>query len=288
MTALAAVAEARRRTRKRPPGRHLSVLGWVAAAALAVVALLAVFGPLLVTVDPNAVDLGNAFAGPSGDHLLGQDASGRDLFSRLLSGARSSLIGPLVVVIVSTMLGTGLALTAVWIGGWFDTAVARVIDAVFAFPGLLLAILATAIFGTGLQAAVIALSISYTPYIARIVRGAALRERSLPYIAALRVQGLRGTTISLRHILPNIAGLIFANATLSFGFALIDLAALSFIGLGVQAPTADWGAMVGSGMAGILQLEPQEALWASLLIVITVAAANSLGDELVKRSEARA
>ncbi|MDQ4503390.1 ABC transporter permease [Sinomonas sp. ASV322] len=288
MTALAVVAEARRRTRRRPRGKHLSVLGWVAAVVLAVVALLAVFGPLLVTVDPNAVDLGNAFADPSAGHPLGQDASGRDLFSRLLSGARTSLVGPLLVVVVSTLLGTGLALAAVWVGGWFDTAVARVVDAVFAFPGLLLAILATSIFGTGLQAAIIALSISYTPYIARIVRGAALRERSLPYIAALRVQGLRGTAISLRHILPNIAGLIFANATLSFGFALIDLAALSFIGLGVQAPTADWGAMVGTGMAGIQQLEPQEALWASLLIVITVAAANSLGDELVKRSEARA
>ncbi|MBB6406611.1 ABC transporter permease [Arthrobacter sp. AZCC_0090] len=287
MTALAAIAEARRRTRKRPLGRHLSILGWCAAAVLAVVALLAIFGPLLVTVDPNAVDLSGAYSGPSPEHLLGQDASGRDLFSRLLSGASTSLVGPLLVVVASTVLGTALALSAVWIGGWFDSAIARVIDAVFAFPGLLLAILATSIFGTGLQAAVIALSISYTPYIARIVRGAALRERSLPYVAALRVQGLRGTSISLRHILPNIAGLISANATLSFGFALIDLAALSFIGLGVQAPTADWGAMIGSGMAGILQLEPQEALWASLLIVITVAAANSLGDELVKRSENR-
>lgn len=287
MTALAAIAEARRRTRKRPLGRHLSIVGWSAAAALAVVALLAILGPLLVTVDPNAVDLSGAYSGPSPEHLLGQDASGRDLFSRLLSGAGTSLVGPLLVVIASTVLGTALALSAVWIGGWFDSAIARVIDAVFAFPGLLLAILATSIFGTGLQAAVIALSISYTPYIARIVRGAALRERSLPYVAALRVQGLRGTSISLRHILPNIAGLISANATLSFGFALIDLAALSFIGLGVQAPTADWGAMIGSGMAGILQLEPQEALWASLLIVITVAAANSLGDELVKRSENR-
>ncbi len=287
MTALAAIAEARRRTRKRPLGRHLSILGWCAATALAIVALLAIFGPLLVTVDPNAVDLSGAYSGPSPEHLLGQDASGRDLFSRLLSGAGTSLVGPLLVVVASTVLGTALALSAVWIGGWFDSAIARVIDAVFAFPGLLLAILATSIFGTGLQAAVIALSISYTPYIARIVRGAALRERSLPYVAALRVQGLRGTSISLRHILPNIAGLISANATISFGFALIDLAALSFIGLGVQAPTADWGAMIGSGMAGILQLEPQEALWASLLIVITVAAANSLGDELVKRSENR-
>ncbi|XAS68651.1 ABC transporter permease [Micrococcaceae bacterium Sec5.7] len=289
MTVLAAVMDARRRAWKgRVRGRGLSTLGWCSAAALTAVALLAALGPVLVVTDPNAVDLSGAFADPSSGHLLGQDASGRDLFSRLMSGARTSVVGPLLVVAISTTAGTALALAAVWIGGWFDTVVARTIDAVFAFPGLLLAILATAIFGAGLQGAVVALSISYTPYIARIARSAALRERSLPYVAALRVQGLRGTAISLRHILPNIAGLIWANATLSFGFALIDIASLSFIGLGVQAPTADWGAMVGSGMAGIMQQQPQEALWASLLIVITVAAANSLGDELIKRSEARA
>ena len=161
------------------------------------------------------------------------------------------------------------------------------VDAVFAFPGLLLAILATALFGSGLTAAVAALSIAYIPYIARIVRSAALRERSLPYVAALRVQGVHGLWISLRHILPNVAGLIVANATLAFGFALMDLAGLSFIGLGVQPPTADWGAMVGTGMAGVLQQQPQEALYASALIVITVAAVNILGDRLTERSEAR-
>lgn len=189
---------------------------------------------------------------------------------------------------IATLLGTLIGLTAVWFGGWVDAVAVRVIDAIFAFPGILLAILATALFGSGLPAAVVALSIAYMPYIARVVRSAALRERNLPYVAALRVQGRGGFAISARHILPNVSGLIVANATLCFGWALIDLAALSFIGFGVQPPTADWGAMVGSGMAGILQQAPNEALAASALIVITVAAVNTLGDRLVQRSENRA
>ena len=286
MTAIpAGVALGRRRRRT---GAGLGVSGWLAVAVLAFAFLLVVLGPLLVTTDPNAVNLGQAYGAPSSAHLLGQDSNGRDLLSRLIIGARTSLVGPVLVVIASTLAGTALALAAVWFGGWFDSAVARVIDAVFAFPGLLLAILATALFGAGLQAAVVALAISYTPYIARIVRSAAMRERAMPYVAALRVQGLRGMTISLRHILPNVITLIIANATVAFGFALIDLAGLSFIGLGVQAPTADWGAMVGAGVPGILQRYPQESLYASMLIVATVAAANLLGDRLTARSEARA
>ncbi|MCD2442013.1 ABC transporter permease [Agromyces sp. SYSU K20354] len=266
----------------------LGVSGWIALGAFAAVVLIAAIGPLLVTTDPNAVSLSEAFQGPSAVHPLGTDASGRDLLARLVFGGRTALIGPFLVVLCSTILGTALALTAVWFGGWFDQMVVRVIDAIFAFPGLLLAILATALFGAGLPAAIAALSIAYLPYIARIVRSAALRERNLPYVAALRVQGVHGAWISLRHILPNIAGLIVANATLAFGFALMDLAGLSFIGLGVQPPTADWGAMVGTGMGGILQGHPAEALYASALIVITVAAVNVIGDRLNERSEVRA
>jgi peptide/nickel transport system permease protein len=233
------------------------------------------------------VDLSAAYEGPSPAHPLGTDGSGRDLLARIIWGSRPALTGPALVVVASTVLGVILALAAVWFGGWFDQLNVRVVDAIFAFPGLLLAILATSLFGPGLTAAVAALSIAYVPYIARIVRSAALRERNLPYVAALRVQGVRGFVISTRHILPNVSGLIVANATISFGFALMDLAGLSFIGLGVQPPTADWGAMVGTGMSGVLQGAPLEALEASIMIVLVVAAVNVLGDRLTERAEAR-
>lgn len=278
------IARSARRLRR---SGSLGASGRIAAGVLAVIFLLAVLGPLLAPADPNAVSLSEAYQDPSAEHLLGTDGNGRDLLARLLFGAQTALLGPLLVVLVSTVLGTALALAAVWFGGWFDQVSVRVMDAVFAFPGLLLAILATALFGAGLTAAIAALAIAYIPYIGRIVRSAALRERNLPYVAALRVQGVRGVLISLRHLLPNIAGLIVANATLAFGFALMDLAGLSFIGLGVQPPTADWGATVGTGMSGILQGHPDEALFASALIVITVAAVNVLGDRLTERSEAR-
>ncbi|SEB59360.1 ABC transporter permease [Streptomyces sp. TLI_105] len=274
-----------RRTARGTGGIGMS--GWVALTLLGLVVCCAVLAPLLSPQAPNAVDLSGAYQTSSGAHLLGTDASGRDLLSRLVHGSRAALIGPFLVVVISTLLGTILALAAVWFGGWFDQMVVRVVDAVFAFPGLLLAILATALFGSGLSAAVVALSIAYVPYIARIVRSAALRERNLPYIAALQVQGVHGLRIALGHILPNVVGLIVANATLAFGFALMDLAGLSFIGLGVQPPTSDWGAMVGTGMAGVLQQRPQEALYSSVVIVITVGAVNMLGDRLTERWEAR-
>ena len=269
----------------RPLG--LSLGAWAALVILGLVLLVAAFGPLLAPHDPNAINLSQQFYRPTGSHLLGQDATGRDLLSRLLVGARTAVVGPLLVVVLSTILGTAIALVSVWVGGWLDALTSRIIDAIFAFPGLLLAILATSLFGVGLKAAVIALAIAYTPYIARIVRSAALRERNLPYVSALQVQGLRAFTICVKHLLPNVGTLIVANATLSFGFALIDLAGLSFIGLGVQAPTADWGAMVGAGVSGLMQGFPEESLYASVLIVLTVGAANYLGDKLVERAEAR-
>lgn len=277
----------RGRTRLRGFGSSLGLTGKISVGILIVVVLMAAIGPLIVRTDPNALNLAQAFGAPSVEHPLGQDANGRDLLARLVVGSRTALLGPLLVVVLSTIIGTVLALVAAWRGGAIDTLFARVIDAIFAFPGLLLAILVTALFGPGLTAAVAALSVAYTPYMARIVRSGAIRERHLPYVDALRVQGISPFAICTKHIVPNIGTLIVANATLSFGMALIDLAGLSFIGLGVQAPTADWGAMVGSGLPGIMQRYPQEAFYASLLIVATVFAANQLGGILQDRAEGR-
>ncbi len=266
--------------------RHRVGVGtWIALGILVFFMLVALFGPLLVSTDPSSISLMDSFGPPQPGHPLGFDGEGRDLFARLVYGARSSMLGPILVVLISTLLGGSIALSAAWIGGAYDAVVARVIDALFAFPGLLLAILAVSLVGPGLLAASIALSIGYTPYVARIIRSAALQERSLPYVSALTVQGLGGTSVVLRHILPNVSGIIVAAATLSYGYALIDLAALSFIGLGVQPPASDWGVMVANGIPGLLQGYPQASLYASACIVLVVGAVNFLGDRLTEAAE---
>jgi len=279
-----AVAEtASRRLLRR--SRPLGVVGVACSVVIVIAALAAVFGSALAPHHPDVSQLSYAYGGPSGDHLLGWDGQGRDLFSRLLVGARTSMIGPLVVVMGSMGVGTLLAVATAWRGGWFDTAVSAVLDVLFAFPGILLAVLATATLGTGLTAAAIALALAYTPYIARVVRSSALRERGMPYVAALEVQGLPAATICLRHIVPNVFGLIVAQGTILFGYAMVDLAAVSFLGLGVQAPQADWGVMVSTGKTGVLQGYPAESLSAGLCIVVVVVAFNLLGERLAGRNQ---
>jgi peptide/nickel transport system permease protein len=282
----AVVLEAARERRRRFAGNNVLVIGCGIVIGIAV--LLAAFGPLLAPHDPDAANLGNAYVGPVPGHLLGYDSQGRDLFSRLLTGARTSMAGPFLVVLVSVLAGTALAVTAAWAGRWVDATISTVLDILFAFPAILLAVLASAVFGAGLTAPTLALAIAYTPYVARVLRGAALRERARDYVAACEVQGLSAVVICARHLVPNLTALIVAQATLLFGYAMVDFAAISFIGLGVQPPTADWGVMVASGQAGVLQGYPMESLTAGLSIVVVVVAVNLLGERLAaKDSEGR-
>ena len=277
-------------TTPRRAGR-LARLDWVAAACAAfivLIAVIAVLAPWIAPYDPNQVDVVQAYEGPSSQHLLGTDSLGRDLLSRLMYGARLSLIGPALIVVIATVAGTAVAIAAAWFGGWFDGVASRVLDILFAFPGLIFAVLAVALFGPGLAAPVIALSIAYLPYDGRILRSVALRERQLPYIQACYVAGLPTRTITTRHLLPNIMPFVLVQATLSFGYALVDLAAVSYLGLGVAPPTPEWGLMVANGQASILAGHPQESLYAGLMIVTTVVAFNLLGDRLATRFSVKA
>jgi peptide/nickel transport system permease protein len=274
------------RTRRRRLAANDVVFG-VCAAVVGLAVLLAIFGPMLAPHDPNASNLSNAFVGPVPGHPLGYDGQGRDLLSRLLTGARTSMAGPFLVVLVSVGAGTALAVAAAWARGWVDSAISTVLDILFAFPAILLAILAAAVFGAGLTAPTLALAIAYTPYIARVLRGAALRERAREYIAACEVQGLSAVAVCARHLVPNMLPLIVAQATLTFGYAMVDFAAISYIGLGVQPPTADWGVMVATGQAGVLQGYPAESLSAGLCIVVVVVAVNLLGERLASRDSER-
>ena len=274
------------------PGRGLALLrsigpaGIASAAVLVVATFAAVFGPLLAPYDPTLPNLSLAWVGPVGGHVLGYDFEGRDVASRLLAGAQSSMLGPLAVVMISVPVGTLIAVTAAWRRRAADAVISSSLDILFAFPGILLALLATAVFGAGLPAATIALSVAYLPYVARVLRGSALTERSQPYIAALEVQGVSATAICLRHLVPNIAPLIVAQATVLFGYAMVDLAAISFLGLGVQPPTANWGVMISENQAGIVQGYPLPALAAGVCIVAVVIAVNVLGERLFEYGQA--
>jgi peptide/nickel transport system permease protein len=283
-----ATGGARRRSRSGAFGllRSTGVAGIVSAAVVALAIGLAVLGPALAPYNPDLPSLGSAFVGPAGGHLLGFDFEGRDVLSRLLAGAQTSMIGPLAVVAAAMALGTAIAVIAAWRQGPLDTVLSSGLDILFAFPGILLAVLAAAIFGAGLTAASIALAIAYMPYVARVLRGAALRERGQPYVAALEVQGSSGTSICLRHIVPNMLPLIVAQATIMFGWAMVDLAAVSFLGLGVQPPTPNWGVMISENEPGILQGYPLPALAAGLCIVGVVIAFNVLGERLFEQAQA--
>jgi peptide/nickel transport system permease protein len=285
-TAMPVLMTAPAPTRGRVLGRlrATGVPGMLSAAVITIAMLAAIFGPLLTPYDPNLPNLSLSFVGPTAGHLLGYDYQGRDVFSRLLAGARTSMLGPVVVVFLSIVLGSVLAVVAAWRRGTSDTVISAVLDILFAFPGILLAILATAVFGVGLTAAAVALSIAYMPYVARVLRGAALRERSQPYISALEVQGVSATSICFRHLIPNLSPLIVAQATVTFGYAMVDLAAISFLGLGVQPPTANWGVMVSENQIGIVQGYPLPALAASACIVTVVVALNVLGERLFEQT----
>ena len=249
---------------------------------------MAIFGPLLAPHDPNYSQLQFQFVGPfkAKGYLLGFDSQGRDLLSRLMVGARTSMIGPMLVMILSMFAGVVVAVISAWRGGWVDSAIGTVLDIMFAFPAILLAILCSAVFGAGLVAPTIALAIAYMPYIARVLRSAAVRERARDYISAAEVQGLSTFSICFKHLIPNLGSLVVAQGTLVFAWAMVDLASISFLGLGVQPPTADWGVMVSTGETGVLQGYPLESLSAGLCIVLVVVAVNLLGERIVQRNDA--
>ncbi|SEM26710.1 ABC transporter permease [Streptacidiphilus jiangxiensis] len=264
--------------------------GWLFRVCLVLLVgfvVVAVFAPWLAPQDPTMGDFANTMAGPGADHLLGTDQGGHDTFSALLVGARTSLLGPLGVVVFSTVVGIAVGLFSGWRGGWVDAVIGRVLDILFAFPSLLLAILAVALFGKGLGAPVLAMAVAYMPYTARLVRGLTAQEKNRPYVSAYLVQGHAPVYVAVRRLLPNLGPTVLAQSTVNFGYALLDLAALSFLGLGVQPPTPDWGAMINQAEAAVLQGQPLSAVVPAVAVVLVVVAFNvvgeQFGDQLARR-----
>jgi peptide/nickel transport system permease protein len=283
LTQAATVLRTRRRRRRSWP----RIVAYSAAGVIVVVVLATLFAPLIAPHNPNAVDLNAAFSKPTGQYPLGADASGRDLLSRLLYGARPALLGPALAVLLATTAGTLLAVVAAWVGGIVDRILSRTVDVLFAFPGILLALLAAAMFGAGFWSSIIGVAVAEVPYIMRVIRTEALRHRSRPYMEGALVQGFSGRSIVLRHLLPNVLPSVFTQMTLSFGYVMINLASVSFLGLGIQPPTADWGAMVSEGESSLVQGYPQESLYAGAALVIVVVAFTLFGDYIAERAEAR-
>jgi len=236
-----------------------------------------VLAPVLAPYGESQQDLAASLAPPSADHLLGADKMGRDLLSRLLYGGRVTLISALGVVLISVIIGVPLGLFSGFYGGKFDSVVGRLCDLLLSFPSLLLAFLFVAAMGRGIRTAVVALGIVYVPMLTRLVRSLVLVEKNKPYVEAAESIGFSRLYILFRHILINCVNTTLVQLTLDLAYAILDLAALSFIGLGVSPPTADWGAMLQEGRNFLLQ-SPLLALAPGAAIVVTVISLNIFSD----------
>lgn len=262
-----------RRLLRHPIGR----LGAVIVVTLVLMALL---GPLLSPYDPNAIDFSNRFSAPTWSHPFGTDDFGRDTFSRILYGARVSLLVGVIAVGIAGILGTFLGLIAGYTSRrWLDEIIMRAMDILFAFPAILLAIAILAALGKGVANAMIAIGLVYTPIFARIARGAVLSVRNEEYVTAARALGTRDGLILLRHILPNSLAPLIVETSLSLAFAILAEAALSFFGLGTQPPEPSWGRMLSEGRA-YFQQSIWMALFPGLAIMFSVMGFNFLGDGL--------
>ncbi len=249
------------------------------AAFLFLIVAIALMAPVIAQQDPNEQSLLSRLQSPSSEHWLGTDELGRDVFSRLAYGGRISLFIGLVGTTGGVILGTFLGLISGFFGGWTDTLVMRLIDIMFAFPGILMAILIVAVIGPGILNLVVALTIWGTPTLARIVRSGVLALKSQEFVEAARAMGASRSRIMYIHLLPNSMAPIIVYATLGIAGSLLTAAGLGFLGLGVQPPTAEWGAMLSVGR-GYLREAPHLMIFPGLLIFATVISLNMIGDAL--------
>jgi len=246
---------------------------------ISVMVLVAILAPLIAPYPPDEAQIGQSLKPISWQHWLGTDKEGRDIFSRIVCGARTTLAGAALVVLVSGIIGIPLGLISAFYGGFTDSAITRLWDLVLAFPPLLLAFVIVATFGRGFHTAIVALAIVYTPMIARVTRSSALLEKEKPYVEAARSVGGKDFRLLRLHIFPNCLTSLIVQLTLDVGYAILDLAALSFLGLGVQPPTADWGAMLAHGQS-YLFIAPNAALASGFCIMLAVVSFSLLGDGL--------
>ena len=249
-------------------------------AALAVLLLLAtIFAKQLCPYDPYAQDLAKAMKPPGAAHLMGTDTYGRDMFSRVLIGAQTSISSTFALVAIITVFGTFVGVVCGYYGGRVDALVMRLSDPCLAFPGLVFAMAVAAILNGGVQNAVIALALISWPKYSRIARSQTLSIKELPYIQASRLAGDTAIQMIFRHVLPNIIGPVLVTSMLDIGTMMMEIAGLSFLGLGAQPPVAEWGSMMSSGRS-MLQTYPWIVLSPGAAIFVSVVIFNLLGDTI--------
>jgi len=260
------------RRRSRPSAILLVCLLLVAG-----VVFLAIFGKLVAPQDPNAQNLAETLARPSSAHWLGTDALGRDVFSRVLVGARTAVEGPLAIAAISMLIGNMLGLLAGYRAGLADSILMRWVDFMLAVPALLVIIVIAGALGSSYWLAVFVLAVLTIPIDARVVRGATIEQVPRPYVEAAKTLGVPNRRIMIQHIWPNVSAVAVANAFLIFAGSLVALAGLSFLGLGAPPGTADWGQMLGENRT-LLFANPWAVLAPGVAIVLTAASVNLLGD----------
>jgi peptide/nickel transport system permease protein len=263
-------------TAKRFARSKFAVVG---LAFLALMVLIAVFAPVVATHSPTDQSLLTRLQGPSSEHWFGTDQLGRDVFSRVVYGARYSLFIGAGAALFGLVAGLILGMTSGFFGGWIDMISMRIIDILLSFPGVLLAILIVSVLGPGVMNLIIAISIGFTSPVARLVRSAVLSLKNQDFVLAAISIGAGNTRIMTRHLLPNTMSLLIIYGTLYFAVALLAAAGLSFLGLGAQSPTPEWGAMIGSGRE-YLRDASNATLFPGLAIFFTVLSLNFIGDAL--------
>ncbi|MBL8589935.1 MAG: ABC transporter permease [Methylobacteriaceae bacterium] len=271
-----AIESPRRRAWRRLKRRKGAMVGLAVIVALV---LMAVFAPLIAPYDPAQQSWSAVRKAPSAAHWFGTDEVGRDLFTRVIYGARASLMAGVISVVLATSLGVPLGLTAGYGPAWLDLIISRVTDAMLSMPFLILAIALAAFLGPSLSNAMIAIGVTATPIFVRLTRGQVMAVRTEDYVESARAIGNPRWRIALRHILPNVAPQILVQMTLTIATAIIAEASLSFLGLGQQPPAPSWGSMLNSAQR-FLTNAPWMAVWPGLAIFVAVLSFNLLGDGL--------
>jgi peptide/nickel transport system permease protein len=250
----------------------------VGGTLMTLIVLITLLAPVIATHDPNDI-VDDRRLGPSRTHLMGTDEIGRDTFSRVLYGGRVSLRVGLLAVAIGGVVGTLFGMIAGYFGGWADTIIMRLTDVLLAFPGILLALVIVAILGPSITNTMIAVGIEFIPAFVRTVRGATLSVKEEDYVLAARAVGIKPPRIIWRHVLPNMVSTVIVLGTLAVGIAILATAGLSFLGLGAQPPTPEWGTLL-SDARKYLRESPHMAIFPGVTIMIVVLALNLLGDGL--------